>query len=103
MTVNFTFNEKQTAINGQLTRETVPTIKKNVIKKMLAQPHSSVDLSAVTRADTAGLAWLFLVLEKANNAKVQLHFHHICEDILKLAKLSGVESLLPQADVCPAE
>ncbi|WP_440876206.1 STAS domain-containing protein [Thalassotalea sp. PLHSN55] len=96
MTVDFTFSANNTTIVGQLTRETVPTIKKNTIKTMLAQPEIIINLKEVTRADTAGLAWLFLVLEKAAKIQVTVQFSHICQDILNLAKLSGVEHLLPQ-------
>ena len=80
---------------GELTRHTVMQISKKEIKKLVNQPSSIVDLQQVIRVDTAGLAWLFSLLEQANSMNCQLSFSNIPEKLNKLINLSGVEGFLP--------
>ncbi|PCH97773.1 MAG: sulfate transporter [Gammaproteobacteria bacterium] len=80
---------------GELTRHTVMQISKKNIKQLISQSSSIVDLQQVIRVDTAGLAWLFSLLEQANSINCQLSFSNIPEKLNKLISLSGVEGFLP--------
>jgi phospholipid transport system transporter-binding protein len=87
--------EGNSFLEGELTRQTVMQISKKSIKQLLAQQSSIVDLEKVSRIDTAGLAWLFYLLEQANASRCQLTFSNIPAKLTKLISLSGVEGFLP--------
>ena len=80
---------------GELTRHTVMQISKKNIQALISQQSLIVDLSQVTRVDTAGLAWLFSLLEQANNNRCKLAFSNVPAKLTKLISLSGVEGFLP--------
>lgn len=93
ITLNIT--EKNSVLAGELTRQTVMQISKKNIKQLVAQQSIIVDLQQVTRIDTAGLAWLFYLLEQASSASCQLSFSNVPAKLTKLISLSGVEGFLP--------
>lgn len=95
MSVTLTVNDNLLALTGELTRATVHKLPMNMIDPSLANRAIVIDLKAVNSIDTAGLAWLFLAIEQAQLISSELHFSDVSEDALKLAKLSGVEQLLP--------
>jgi len=51
---------------------------------------AAIDLSQVTRTDSAGLA-LLIELRKRHQS---IEFHHLPEQMLTLAKVSGVDEIL---------
>lgn len=83
------------SISGELTRDTVANINKKNIKQVMALESASIDFQKVTKVDSAGLAFLLLLVEKAQKTKCKLSFLHLPEDLLKLAKLSAVDTFLP--------
>ena len=87
--------ENNNFLTGELTRQTVMQISKKQIKQLISQPFLIVDLNQVTRIDTAGLAWLFFLIEQANNANCQLSFSNVPTKLYKLIGLSGVDGFLP--------
>ena len=95
ITVNI--NKNNIMLTGELTRHTIMQISKKSIKLILAQQSSLLDLHQVTRIDTAGLAWLFYLLERANLTGCQLSFSNVPAKLNKLINLSGVEGFLPIA------
>ena len=84
-------------VTGELTRQTVIQISKKSIKQLISQSRSILNLQEISHIDTAGLAWLFSVLEQANKAGCQLTFSHIPAKLTKLISLSGVDGFLPIA------
>lgn len=95
--ISFTFTDNIGTLAGILTRKTVPSLpNKGCLDKKLANRQVVVDLKALDNVDTAGLAWLFLLVEEANALPCQLSYSNVSDDLLKLAKLSGVEQFLPQ-------
>ena len=82
-------------ISGQLSRFTVENITNQSYSNWFVHGAVKVDLAQVTKADTAGLAWLFYLLEQASNHSCQLSFCNIPEKLTKLITLSGVNGLLP--------
>jgi len=93
ITLNITKNNIELA--GELTRQTVMKIPKKSIKQIVTQQSSVIDLQHVSRIDTAGLAWLFYLLEQASTTSCQLSFSNVPAKLNKLISLSGVEGFLP--------
>ncbi|NQY48231.1 MAG: STAS domain-containing protein [Colwellia sp.] len=94
---NIVLNHGTLAIAGELTRHSVAEIKKNAYVNWFAHGAVNVDLSQVNKADTAGLAWLFYLLEQASHHSCELSFSNVPEKLTKLISLSGVDGLLPLA------
>ncbi len=92
---NIVLNHGTLAISGQLSRHSVADINNSEYINWFAHGAIKVDLSNVSKADTAGLAWLFYLLEQAAHYDCQLSFSNIPEKLTKLITLSGVEGLLP--------
>ena len=92
---NIVLNHGILTISGELTRHSVAQIKNT--KYVLWFEHGAVkaDLGQVSKADTAGLAWLFYLLEQAATYSCQLSFCNIPDKLSKLIALSGVDGLLP--------
>jgi phospholipid transport system transporter-binding protein len=92
-----TLNISATAVelSGELTRHSIMQITKKSIKEFLLPSSTTLDLAKITRIDTAGLAWLFYLLEQANIENCQVFFDNIPTKLDKLIRLSGVEGFLP--------
>ena len=89
------------AITGQLT---YACIDKHTVKSLTFQPGQdkvSIDLAAVTATDSAGLALMIEWIKLSRNNRVQIHFINIPEQILALAKLSGLDNNEYFASVAP--
>jgi len=97
MAVKLTLKEGQLFINGELSRYSLALMTNNNYSSYLKCSEIVVDLSQVTRVDTAGLAWLFCLVEQANALSCQITFSHIPLKLHKLIALSGVDGLLPIA------
>ncbi|WP_448549717.1 STAS domain-containing protein [Thalassotalea fusca] len=82
------------AIEGELTRHTITRGFEKAGNKFQSTALTAVDLSHVPRVDTAGLAWLLSLVECAKRTGNELSFSPVSHDLLKLAKLTGVESFL---------
>ncbi len=94
---NIVLNHGTLAITGELTRHSVAHIKSKEYAFWFEHSAINVDLSLVSKADTAGLAWLFYLLEQSYKNTCQLSFSNIPEKLTKLITLSGVDGLLPLA------
>ncbi|MEI6895431.1 MAG: STAS domain-containing protein [Colwellia sp.] len=82
-------------ITGELSRYSIPHIKNSEYSSWFAHSAVKVDLSQVCKADTAGLAWMFYLLEQAEQNTCQLSFSYVPDKLTKLITLSGVDGLLP--------
>jgi phospholipid transport system transporter-binding protein len=64
-----------------------------------AHPHSiALDLSGVTRANSAGLALLLEWLDHARQRNQQLYFTHLPRSIIAIAQTTHCADLLPVQD-----
>lgn len=93
ITLNITVTAVE--LSGELTLHSVMQISKKSIKALLLPSAITLDLTKTTRIDTAGLAWLFYLLEQASLDNCQLIFANIPTKLDKLIRLSGVEGFLP--------
>lgn len=55
----------------------------------------TLDLSAVTRADSAGVALLLEWIRRGRRAGREVRFRQMPEQMLAIARTSGVEPILP--------
>jgi len=93
--INFTQQNELVVFQGELTRETV---EKNFEKKtthLLRATKLTIDLAQVSHIDMAGLAWLLIMVEHAQKNTCELILQNLPANLLKLAKLSAVDSFLP--------
>ena len=87
--------EQSYQVSGELTRYSLPQLKINLAKIFSAAEQLAFDFTQVNKVDTAGLAWLCLLVEQAHKHQCQLSFANLPTQFIKLAKLSGVEDFLP--------
>lgn len=86
-------------VHGHLDRDTLST---NFWQQLTAQQRESlkgagactVNLNDVERVDSAGLAWLINAVRDTNQNGVSMVFKHMPEKLVKLAKISNVDSFL---------
>ena len=82
-------------LSGELTQHSIMQIPKKSIKALFTPSTMTLDLEKITRVDTAGLGWIFYLLEQASVYDCQLSFVNIPTKLNKLIRLSGVEGFLP--------
>lgn len=93
--INITLIGDRFLIDGELTRMSITPLFEKKSREITNQKLSIVDLSKVKKVDTAGLAWLLLLVEQAKLQPCDLSFEFLPQDLLKLAKLSAVDTFLP--------
>ncbi len=82
-------------VSGEMTLESARlalTESKNVFDSV---NDIEIDLKHVTQADSAGLALLLNWMRAAKNTSKTITFKHLPEQMLAIAKASGLEDLLP--------
>ena len=86
-------------IEGSLDFATVPAVVTRVAE-ILGNGAASIviDLKGVTRADSAGLALLVEWMRVAHRRHRNIAFRNIPAQMLAIAKVSGLERILPTAD-----
>lgn len=93
--ITLSITENNVLFAGELTRQTVMTIPKKSMAHIVNQQRINLDLQQVTQVDTAGLAWLFYLLEQASKTSCQITFSSVPSKLDKLISLSGVDGFLP--------
>lgn len=85
------------AIDGELNNQTVPDLSKELtsIISSIQAGSISIDLSLVSRSDSAGVALLVDVMQLAKNANLTLLFSHLPQQMQDIAGLSGLLDILP--------
>lgn len=100
MTINITdVSSGKVALNGVLDRNTVPSLwpiqTKRLEQAADGDKKLQIDLAGVNHVDTSGLAWLLKLLQETQKQHLDLVFTNAPDNLLKLAKISDVETLLP--------
>jgi phospholipid transport system transporter-binding protein len=88
-------SEHKAIISGVLTRATITRAFDKKYRKLIAGDEVTLDLAKVSKIDTAGLAWILMLVELATHNTCNMVLINLPEDLLKLAKLSAVDTLLP--------
>lgn len=84
-----------TYLEGELTRQNLSKTSLKHADTILKSESLVIDLSKLYKVDTAGLAWLLLLVEKSSARNQEISFVQASEDLVRLAQLSGVEGILP--------
>lgn len=93
--LSFIVVKNKGSLVGELTRHQIHHLTTKSGVSLIKNSSATLDLVDVTKVDTAGLAWLFYLLEQANSSACQLTFLHLPEKLNKLIELSCVEGFLP--------
>ena len=93
--INFTQEKELVVFRGELTRETIDKRFEKKTVLLLSSTLLILDLANVERIDMAGLAWLLIMVEQAQKKSCELTLKNPSLSLLKLAKLSAVDSFLP--------
>lgn len=83
---------------GEMTFATAEQVLRESEDLFAEYPHIQVDLSAVTRADSAGLALLLEWITWANHNIREIRFVHIPERINAIAQTTEVDHLLKRGE-----
>jgi phospholipid transport system transporter-binding protein len=83
-------------IKGELNMQTVPALAVSA-KQLLANAEGelNVDLSGVSRADSAGLVLLIELQRLARQQKFTIRFSHLPEQLGQIMRLSELHEILP--------
>jgi len=89
-------NDQLYALSGELSMQNVPQISRETASLINAMTGEvSIDLSKITRADSAGLALLIDWLRIARRRNFTLHFEQLPEQLMQIAQVCELESVLP--------
>lgn len=94
--ISVSLKQDVAVLQGELTRHTLTQIPKTVVASLFAQASILIDLQQVSKVDTAGLAWLFYLLEKAQSANCKIRFANLPSKLDNLINLSNVNGFLPE-------
>lgn len=85
--------------SGELNRNTVvngwPEGKKLLSQLKQSNQKARLNLAKISQIDTAGLAWLVNLVAEQNKLGQEITLSNYSPALLKLAKISDVDSLLP--------
>ena len=81
-------------LQGELDFESVPALLRHAGARMLGKERLEVDLKAVTRADSAGLALLVEWLRESETAGNEIVFINVPPQLLSIARVCGLDEIL---------
>lgn len=93
--ISWAFDNEKAMLTGELSIHTIDPVFEQKTLNAFYNKNIILDLADVKKIDTAGLAWLLCVIEQAKKTESSINFQNIPQDLLKLAKLSAVDLLLP--------
>lgn len=87
--------DQKAIFSGALTRATITRAFDKKYRQLVNGESITIDLAKVNQIDTAGLAWILLLIELAITKSCIINLVNLPDDLLKLARLSAVDTLLP--------
>lgn len=87
-------SEETVSLEGELTFTTVPAAYERLRDVLDGRERLVLDLASVGRADSASLALLVELQREARERGVELEMTGMPDPLMRLARLSGVDSLL---------
>lgn len=85
----------QLIVQGSLTMDTVALMYQETAQLMPSNRHIQLNLQQISKSDSASLAYLTALLRCAKAKQSHLTFIHVPNQMLDLAKVSGLTSWLP--------
>ena len=84
------------AIEGELNMQSVPIISKKMFELMSAEKENfTLDLSSVSRSDSAGVALLVEAMQLAKTNNLILSLSNLPQQMQDIAGVSGLLDILP--------
>ena len=93
--INVQQTDQKAIFSGALTRATITRTFDKQYRPLVNGKSMTIDLAKVNQIDTAGLAWILLLIELAATKACEITLINLPDDLIKLAKLSAVDTLLP--------
>ncbi|MEH6594398.1 MAG: STAS domain-containing protein [Colwellia polaris] len=93
--INVQQTDQKAIFSGALTRATITRTFDKKYRPLVNGKSITLDLAKVNQIDTAGLAWILLLIELAAAKACEITLINLPDDLIKLAKLSAVDTLLP--------
>ena len=88
--------DNEFSVSGELNMQTVPAISRMANSQLNdISGEVSIDLSGVSRADSAGLALLIDWLRIAKRQQYAIHFRNLPEQLRQIATVSELHDILP--------
>jgi phospholipid transport system transporter-binding protein len=80
-----------------LSFNTVNAVLAESTEQLFAKPAGTIDLDlgAVNRVDSAGLALLLEWMRIARSSNMEIRYHHLPEQLLAIARAGELDTLLP--------
>lgn len=88
-------NKQIIQVGGELSFATVNAVLSQTKNMFESVTYLNIDLAAVTRSDSAGVALLIDWMRTAKDASKKIVFHNIPAQMLEIASASGLDELLP--------
>lgn len=86
-------------IEGELDKNSVPLLASQAQQVLVAASNKLViDLAAVTRSDSAGVALLVEWMQLAEQRQLEIQFRHLPQQMRDIAHASNLDELLPIVD-----
>lgn len=86
------------SLKGEMSFETAERILHASEEPFLQHTRLEIDLSGITKSDSAGLALLLEWITWANHTVREIRFVHMPERVLAIAKTTEVDSLLTRGE-----
>jgi len=93
--IRFDADSQTYLVSGELTLETANAVLSETKNLFNGAAQMDIDLSRVTRADSAGLALLVTWMRQAKQTDKNIRFEHLPAQMLAIAKASGLDEFLP--------
>lgn len=93
--IRFDADSQTYLVSGELTLETANAVLSETKNLFNGSAQMDIDLSRVTRADSAGLALLVTWMRQAKQTDKNIRFEHLPAQMLAIAKASGLDEFLP--------
>ena len=85
-------------ISGEFGFATASNLDGQIQKLMGSDKKYTIDLSAVTASDSAGLAMMLEWMDRQKKIGQELNFCNVPESLLEIARVSNLIDLLPLVD-----
>lgn len=84
------------AVEGELNMQSVPVISKKMFELIrLEKQNFTLDLSSVSRSDSAGVALLVEAMQLAKTNNLELSLSNLPQQMQDIAGISGLLDILP--------
>ena len=92
---DITFNENRFLVSGDLNFSNVMSVYENSLNQLHHCRELRFDFSQLRSSDSSGLALIMEWIKFARQHQKAVHFSHLSQDLMSLAKVSGLDKIIP--------